>query len=138
MDVTCCHHQRLLFSLDTSCMETCAYLWTGESLQGTTRSAYVHVHQATSCSSISASATHQSHFLHLKARANFPQFQDLVDSMDRQWFRNHLSIVHDWSVFQRTIRSNNDVECNKIICLFLIFELINLPFRDFKLSYTTI
>ena len=67
-------------------------------------------------------------FLHLKPRANSPQLQDLVDNMDRQWFRNHLFKVHDWSVFHRTIRTNNDVECNKLIWFFLIFELINLPF----------
>ena len=59
-------------------------------------------------------------FLHLKARANSPQLQDLVDNMGRQWFRNQLFKVHDWFVFQRTIRTNNDVECNKLLC-FLLF-----------------
>ena len=59
-------------------------------------------------------------FIHLKARANSPQLQDLVDYMDRQWFRNQVFKVHDWSVFQRTIRTNNDVEGNKFICFLFL------------------
>ena len=51
-------------------MEICADLWSGESLQGTTRSAYVH--QATSCSSISASATHQGHLSSPESQSQLP------------------------------------------------------------------
>ncbi|XP_048755039.2 uncharacterized protein LOC125666009 [Ostrea edulis] len=49
-------------------------------------------------------------FPHLRDRANTPQLQDLVDYIDRQWFRHRVFRVQDWSAFQRTIRTNNDVE----------------------------
>lgn len=49
-------------------------------------------------------------FHHLRGRANTPQLRDLVDYMDRQWFRHRVFRVQDWSVFRRTVRTNNDVE----------------------------
>ena len=51
-------------------MDTCAELWTGESLQGTTGSAYVH--QTTSCSSIPASPTHLGHLSSPESQGQLP------------------------------------------------------------------
>ena len=49
-------------------------------------------------------------FESLKPRAQLPQLASLVDYIDRQWFRNPVFRVDDWSVFRQTIRTNNDVE----------------------------
>uniref|UniRef100_A0A8W8MYX2 MULE transposase domain-containing protein n=1 Tax=Magallana gigas TaxID=29159 RepID=A0A8W8MYX2_MAGGI len=49
-------------------------------------------------------------FHHLRGRATTPQLRDLVDYIDRQWFRHRVFRVQDWSVFRRTVRTNNDVE----------------------------
>lgn len=53
-------------------------------------------------------------FNHLKAKANTPQLQHLVDYMDRQWFRHSVFDVSSWCVFRQTVRTNNDVEGNYI------------------------
>jgi hypothetical protein len=39
-----------------------------------------------------------------------PQLQELVDYVDRQWMENATFPIRSWSVFQFTIRTNNDVE----------------------------
>lgn len=49
-------------------------------------------------------------FHHLRGRATTPQLRDLMDYIDRQWFRHRVFRVQDWSVFRRTVRTNNDVE----------------------------
>ena len=46
----------------------------------------------------------------LKQRARLPQLISLVNYIERQWFRNPVFRVDDWSVFQQTVRTNNDVE----------------------------
>ena len=49
-------------------------------------------------------------FYSLKPRARLPQLVSLVDYIERQWFRNPVFRVDDWSVFRQTVRTNNDVE----------------------------
>ena len=50
-------------------------------------------------------------FNSLKPRADrLPQLVNLVSYMERQWFRNPVFRVEDWSVFRHTVRTNNDVE----------------------------
>ncbi|KAH3866739.1 hypothetical protein DPMN_029838 [Dreissena polymorpha] len=49
-------------------------------------------------------------FHQLQARANSVQVTQLVDYVNRQWINNAIFRVEDWSVFRRSIRTNNDVE----------------------------
>ncbi|XP_052236544.1 uncharacterized protein LOC127861593 [Dreissena polymorpha] len=49
-------------------------------------------------------------FHQLQARANSVQLTQLVDYVNRQWINNAIFRVEDWSVFRRSIRTNNDVE----------------------------
>ena len=53
-------------------------------------------------------------FYSLKPRARLPQLVSLVDYIERQWFRNPVFRVDDWSVFRQTVRTNNDVEDSTI------------------------
>ena len=65
-------------------------------------------------------------FHQLQARANSVQLTQLVDYVNRQWINNAIFRVEDWSVFRRSIRTNNDVEgnCNIQLILFLFYYTI--------------
>ncbi|KAH3826578.1 hypothetical protein DPMN_128487 [Dreissena polymorpha] len=49
-------------------------------------------------------------FAALRDRANTPQLDSLVTYMDRQWFQHVLFNPENWSIFRRSVRTNNDVE----------------------------
>lgn len=102
LSVSRCDHQRLCFSLDTICVEA------------STKSSrecimYSYIRQLLVLSFLpSLNITDTFHYL--KARANSPQFRTMWKH--GQWFRNQVFKVYDWCVFQRTIRTNNDVQGN--------------------------
>ena len=52
----------------------------------------------------------QETFDNLRTRANTDSLRSLVSYMDRQWFRNSVIPIESWSVFQLSVRTNNDVE----------------------------
>ena len=55
----------------------------------------------------------QETFENLRPRAErLPQLVSLVDYIERQWLRNPVFSISEWSVFRHTIRTNNDVEGN--------------------------
>ncbi|KAH3817395.1 hypothetical protein DPMN_118929 [Dreissena polymorpha] len=41
---------------------------------------------------------------------NIPQLDALVTYMDCQWFQHVLFYPEHWSIFRRSVRTNNDVE----------------------------
>lgn len=49
-------------------------------------------------------------FSNLHSKANTDNLRALVTYIDRQWFRNSVIPVESWSVFQLSVRTNNDVE----------------------------
>ncbi|XP_052268620.1 uncharacterized protein LOC127869999 [Dreissena polymorpha] len=49
-------------------------------------------------------------FAALRDRANTPQLDSLVTYMDRQWLQHVLFNPENWSIFRRSVRTNNDVE----------------------------
>ncbi|KAK3087679.1 hypothetical protein FSP39_009092 [Pinctada imbricata] len=49
-------------------------------------------------------------FTNLQTMANTDNLRAVVNYMDRQWFRNSVIRVELWSVFQLSVRTNNDVE----------------------------
>ncbi|KAH3865981.1 hypothetical protein DPMN_029029 [Dreissena polymorpha] len=49
-------------------------------------------------------------FHQLQACPKSVQLTQLVDYINRQWISNVIFWVEDWSVFRRSIRTNNDVE----------------------------
>ena len=55
----------------------------------------------------------QETFENLRPHAErLPQLVSLVDYIERQWLRNPVFSISEWSVFRHTIRTNNDVEGN--------------------------
>ena len=51
-------------------------------------------------------------FQHLKTKASSEPLKRLVNYIERQWFNHPVFDVPSWSVFQQTVRTNNDVEGN--------------------------
>ncbi|KAK3089542.1 hypothetical protein FSP39_004440 [Pinctada imbricata] len=49
-------------------------------------------------------------FDNLSTRASSTSLQSLVDYMRRQWISNPVFPVDSWSVYQLTVRTNNDIE----------------------------
>jgi hypothetical protein len=44
-----------------------------------------------------------------------PHLQELVQYIDRQWMENATFPIRSWSVYEFTIRTNNDVEGSCIL-----------------------
>ncbi|KAK3083417.1 hypothetical protein FSP39_022105 [Pinctada imbricata] len=73
-------------------------------------------------------------FDNLSTRASSTSLQSLVDYMRRQWISNPVFPVDSWSVYQLTVRTNNDIEGMYLLFLFIYFNCMYSDFQHRSIS----
>ena len=95
-------------SLDPGSLEECSTPWAPTDLWEN-EAVHRYIRQLMAIPFLPAVQTTEA-LENLKQHARLPQLISLVNYIERQWFRNPVFRVDDWSVFQQTGRTNNDVE----------------------------
>lgn len=110
-------------SLDTGSLEACAVVRLDPNIQGTTGSPQLH--PSATLPAFPASTTHSRDIppFERKSQHTTTSRPDGL-YMDRKWFHHRVFRVKDWSVFRRTVRTNNDVE-GMLTCQLSFLNVIN-------------